>query len=85
VGIEVKNRPPGLFVDGRSTNAGLVISKGEHSRTLNILAEKSLEPMTVPIYVVTRHRSERTEKMRGLGILEESVDYASRPILVTIE
>ncbi len=85
VGIEVKNRPPGLFVDGRSTNAGLVISKGEHSRTLNLLAEESLEPMTVPIYVVTRHRSERTEKMRGLGILEESVDYASRPILVTIE
>jgi hypothetical protein len=85
VGIEVKNRPPGLFVDGRSTNAGLVISKGEHSRTLNILAEASLEPMTVPIYVVTRHRSERTEKMRGLGILEESVDYASQPILVTIE
>ena len=85
VGIEVKNRPPGLFVDGRSTNAGLVIGKGEHSRTLNILAEESLEPMTVPIHVVTRHRSERTEKMRGLGILEESVDYASRPILVTIE
>ena len=85
VGIEVKNRPPGLFVDGRSTNAGLVISKGEHSRILNILAEESLEPMTVPIYVVTRHRSERTEKMRGLGILEESVDYASHPVLVTIE
>ena len=85
VGIEVKNRPPGLFVDGRSTNAGLVISKGEHSRILNILAEESLEPMTVPIYVVTRHRSERTEKMRGLGILEESVDYASQPVLVTIE
>ena len=85
VGIEVKNRPPGLFVDGRSTNAGLVISKGEHSRILNILAEDSLEPMTVPIYVVTRHRSERTEKMRGLGILEESVDYASHPVLVTIE
>ena len=85
VGIEVKNRPPGLFVDGRSTNAGLVISKGEHSRTLNILAERSLEPMTVPIYVVTRHRSERTEKMRGLGILEESVDYASPSVLVTIE
>ena len=85
VGIEVKNRPPGLFVDGRSTNAGLVISKGEHSRILNIVAAESLEPMTVPIYVVTRHRSERTEKMRGLGILEESVDYASHPVLVTIE
>ena len=41
--------------------------------------------MTVPIYVVTRHRSERTEKMRGLEILEESVDYASHPVLVTIE
>ena len=34
VGIEVKNRPPGLFVWGRSTNAGLVIGEGERSRDL---------------------------------------------------
>ncbi len=84
VGIEVKNRPPGLFVWGRSTNAGLVIGEGERSRNLTLVADPELPAMTFPIFVVTRFKSEETEKMRGIEMLQQSADYASAPVMVTI-
>ena len=84
VGIEVKNRPPGLFVWGRSTNAGLVIGEGERSRDLTLVADAKLPAMTFPIFVVTRFKSEETEKMRGIEMLQQSADYASIPVMVTI-
>ncbi len=84
VGIEVKNRPPGLFVWGRSTNAGLVIGEGERSRDLTLVADPELPPKTFPIFVVTRFKSEETEKMRGIEMLQQSADYASTPVMVTI-
>ncbi len=84
VGIEVKNRPPGLFVWGRSTNAGLVIGEGERSRDLTLVADPELPAMTFPIFVVTRFKSEETEKMRGIVMLQQSADYASTPVMVTI-
>ncbi len=84
VGIEVKNRPPGLFVWGRSTNAGLVIGEGERSRKLTLVADPELPAMTFPIFVVTRFKSEETEKMRGIEMLQQSADYASAPIMVTV-
>ena len=84
VGIEVKNRPPGLFVWGRSTNAGLVIGEGERSRDLTLVADPEFPAMTFRIFVVTRFKSEETEKMRGIKMLQQSADYASTPVIVTI-
>ncbi len=40
--------------------------------------------MTFPIFVVTRFKSEETEKMRGIAMLQQSADYASTPVMVTI-
>ena len=85
IGVEVKNRPPGVFVPGRSTNAGQAIAAGERSRTLALKAAPGLLPMTFPVYVVIRFRSEQAEKMKGLKSLEESADYVSEPVLVTIK
>ena len=84
VGIEVKNRPPGVFVPGRSTNAGLAIAAGERTRILPLNADPGVPRMTFPIYVVVRFRSEEAEKMRGIEMLEASNDYASQRIWVTI-
>ena len=85
VGVEVKIRPPGVFVPGRSTNAGQAIATGERNRTLTLTASPRLAPMTFHTYVVIRFRSEQAEKMRGIKSLHESADYVSEPVLVTIK
>ena len=85
VGVEVKNRPPGVFVPGRSTNAGQAIAAGERSRTLTLTAAPGLSSMSFSVYVVVRFRSEQAAKMRGIKSLEESVDYVSEPVRVQIK
>jgi len=85
VGIEVKNRPPGVFVPGRSTNAGQAIAAGERTRILPLRVDPGVAEMTFPIYVVVRFRSEQAEKMRRRVMLEQSAEYASEPIWVTIK
>ena len=84
LGVELKNLPPGLFVVGRSGNAGITIGRGESSRSITLQADPGLQAGTFSIFAVVRLKSERAAKMRGVASLGESADYGSQPVVAVV-
>ena len=84
VALALKNLPPGIFVKDRAV-AGTRIDAGENNRLVTLVADPTISPVTFQMLVLARIRSEQAAKMRGYASLEESVEYSSGPIAVTVE
>ena len=65
--------------------AGTRIDAGENNRLVTLVADPTISPVTFQMLVLARIRSEQAAKMRGYASLEESVEYSSGPIAVTVE
>ena len=77
-----QNRPPGIYVEN-SGSSGIVISRGETRRTITLTADDWLEDLSFPLIALGRIKSEAARRRRS-GAKDESVDYASEPVLVNI-
>ena len=79
----LQNRPAGIWIEDSGSN-GIVISKGETSRTLTLRADSWVQATTFPLIAVGRVKSEAVRRRRS-GAKAESADYSAFPILVTVE
>lgn len=77
-----QNRPSGIYVEN-SGSSGIVISRGETRRTITLTADPWLEDLSFPMIALGRIKSEAARKRRS-GAKDESVDYASEPVVVNI-
>ena len=77
-----KNRPPGIYVEN-SGSSGIVISRGKTRRTITLTVDPWLKDVSFPMIALGRIKSEAARK-RSSGRKDESVDYASDPVLVRI-
>ena len=77
-----QNRPPGIYVEN-SGSSGIVISRGETRRTITLTADAWLEQLSFPMIALGRIKSEAARRRRS-GAKDESVDYASEPVVVNI-
>ena len=77
-----QNRPPGVYVEN-SGSSGIVISRGETRRTITLTVDPWMKSLTFPMIALGRIKSEAARKRRS-GAKDESVDYASEPVVVSI-
>ncbi len=77
-----QNRPAGIYVEN-SGSSGIVISRGETRRTITLTADPWLKNLSFPMIALGRIKSEAARRRRS-GAKDESVDYASEPVVVRI-